>query len=91
VIFHLRTADSKTTKKRFFDRIVTGDEKWIFYDNLKKKKYYAKWSIVAIDLNTMAEHLWFDHALYLVGPKGLIYYELLILGDSITGNGIGYN
>jgi len=21
---------------------MTGDEKWIFYDNPKKKKYYAK-------------------------------------------------
>jgi len=57
-------------RKGFLHRIVTGDEKWIFYDNPKKKKYYAKWSIVAIDLNTMAEHSWFDHALYLVGPKG---------------------
>ena len=59
-------------KKGFLHRIVTRDEKWIFYDNHKKKKYYAK-SIVAIDLNinTTAEHLWFeDHALYLVGPKG---------------------
>jgi len=29
-------------RKDFLYRIVTGDEKWIFYDNLKKKKYYAK-------------------------------------------------
>ena len=29
-------------RKDFFHRIVTGDEKWIFYDNPKKKKYYAK-------------------------------------------------
>jgi len=58
-------------RKDFLHRIVTGDEKWIFYDS-KKKKYYAK-PIVAIDLNTntTAEHPWFeDHVLYLVGPKG---------------------
>jgi len=29
-------------RKGFLHRIVTGDEKWIFYDNPKKKKYYAK-------------------------------------------------
>jgi len=28
-------------RKDFLHRIVTGDEKWIFYDNPKKKKYYA--------------------------------------------------
>ena len=27
-------------RKGFLHRIVTGDEKWIFYDNFKKKKYY---------------------------------------------------
>jgi len=34
---------------------VTGDEKWIFYDNPKKKKYYAK-PIVA-DLNTNSTNI----------------------------------
>ncbi|EGI67223.1 Mariner Mos1 transposase [Acromyrmex echinatior] len=29
-------------RKGFLHRIVTGDEKWIFYDNPKQKKYYAK-------------------------------------------------
>jgi len=29
-------------RKGVLHRIVTGDEKWIFYDNPKKKKYYAK-------------------------------------------------
>ena len=29
-------------RKGFLHRIVTGDEKWIFYDNPKKKKYYSK-------------------------------------------------
>jgi len=29
-------------RKGFLHQIVTGDEKWIFYDNPKKKKYYAK-------------------------------------------------
>ena len=29
-------------RKSFLHRIVIGNEKWIFYDNPKKKKYYAK-------------------------------------------------
>ena len=29
-------------RKDFLHRIVTGYEKWIFYDHPKKKKYYAK-------------------------------------------------
>jgi len=44
-------------RKGFLHRIMIGDEKWIFYDKPKKKKYYAK-PIVAINLNinTTAEH-----------------------------------
>jgi len=35
----------------------------------------------------MAEHSRFeDHALYLIELKGLVYYELLKPGDSITGD-----
>ena len=29
-------------KKSFLNRIVTGDEKWIHYDNPKRKKSYVK-------------------------------------------------
>ena len=81
--FHLWIADSKTTEKRFFasdcDRIVigvhrTGDEKWIFYDNPKKKKYYAKsgQSLLSISISIPRPNIHGskNHALYLVGPKG---------------------
>jgi len=66
---------------------VTGDEKWIFYDNLKKKKYYAKpgQSLPSISTSRPNIHdskimlcIWWDQ-------KGLVYYELLKPGDSITG------
>ena len=29
-------------QRKGFLRIMTGDQKWIFYDNPKKKKYYTK-------------------------------------------------
>ena len=61
-------------EKVFLHRIVTGNEKWIFYDNLKKKKYCAKpgQSLPStLNINTTAEYSWFeDHALYLVRSKG---------------------
>ncbi|KAG5317999.1 MOS1T transposase, partial [Pseudoatta argentina] len=39
-----RTTASTTEKKRFFasHRIVTGDEKWIHYDNPKRRKSWGK-------------------------------------------------
>ena len=51
---------------------MTGDENWIFYDNPKKKKYYAKPGQSLTSTSTLRPniHIWFeDHALYLVGPK----------------------
>ena len=36
-IFYLRTAVQRQQRKGFLHRIMTEDEKWIFYDNSKKK------------------------------------------------------
>jgi len=79
-------------RKGFLHRIVIGDEKWIFYDNSKKKKYYAKPGQSLPSTSTLTPRpnihsscsVWWDQ-------KGLVYYELLKPGDSITGIGIGYN
>ena len=77
---------------------MTGDEKWIFYDNPKKKKYYAKpnQSLPSTSISTPRPNIhgskimlciWWDQ-------KNLVYYELLKPGDSITSDwytSIGYN
>jgi len=75
-------------RKSFLHRIVTGDEKWIFYDNPKKKKYYAKPGQSLPSTSTsISRPSWFeDHVLYLVGPKRSCYYELLKPSNSITGD-----
>jgi len=76
-------------EKVFLHRIVTGDEKWIFYDNPKKKKYYAKpgQSLPSTSTSTPRPNIhgskikfciWWDQ-------KNLVYYELKP-GDSITGD-----
>jgi len=83
----LPIADSKTTEKRFF---CIGDEKWIFYNNSKKKKYYAKpGQSLPLTLTSIPRPnihgskimlcIWWDQ-------KDLVYYELLKSGDSITGD-----
>jgi len=75
-------------RKNFLHRIVTEDKKWIFYDNPKKKKYYAKsgQSLPLTSTSTPRPNIhdskimlciWWDQ-------KGLVYSELLKPGDSIT-------
>jgi len=77
-------------RKNFLHWIVTGDEKWIFYDNPKKKKYYAKpgQSLPSTSTSTPRPNIhgskimlciWWDQ-------KDLVYYELLKPGDSIMGD-----
>ena len=49
---------------------MTGDEKWIFYDNSKKKKYYAKPGQWYRCHRPQHHGRWFkDHAQYLMGPN----------------------
>ena len=64
-------------------------EKWIFDDNPKKKKYYAKsGQLSSTSTSTLRSNIhgskimlciWWDQ-------KRLVYYELLKPGDSITGD-----
>jgi len=76
-------------RKGFLHRIVTGDEKWIFYDNPKKKKYAKPGqSLPSTSTSTPRPNIhgskimlciWWDQ-------KGFVYYELLKPGDFITGD-----
>jgi len=71
--------------KSFLHRIVTGDEKWIYYDNPKRKKSYVKPGQPAKSTPKQNIHaakvmlcIWWDQ-------KGVIYYELLRSGQTIDG------
>ena len=73
-------------KKSFLHRIVTGDEKWIYYDNPKRKKSYgypghASTSTAKPDIHgaKVMLSIWWDQ-------KGVLYYELLKSGETITGD-----
>jgi len=68
---------------------VIGDEKWIFYDSPKKKKYYAKsgQSLPLTSTSTPQPNM-VPRSCSVSGgnQKGLVYCELLKPGDSITGD-----
>lgn len=72
-------------RKGFLHRIVTGDEKWIHYDNPKQKK---SWVLPGEPSTSTAKQnihgkkvmlcIWWDQL-------GVVYYELLKQNETITG------
>jgi len=76
-------------RKGFLHWIVTEDEKWIFYNNPKKKKYYAKpgQSLPSISTSTPRSNIHGSKSMLCIwDQKDLAYYELLKPGDSITSD-----
>lgn len=72
-------------RKGFLHRIVTGDEKWVLYDNPKHQKSWglpghASTSTPRPNIHGMKLLLciWWDQL-------GVVYYELLKPGETITG------
>ena len=73
-------------RKSFLHRIVTGDEKWIHYDNPKRKKSWVKPGEPAASTPKRNIHgsklmlcIWWD-------MHGVVYYELLKPNETITGD-----
>lgn len=72
-------------RKGFLHRIVTGDEKWIYYENPKRKAAYVKPGEPGPSQPKKNTHcskvmlcIWWD-------MKGIVYYELLKPSEKITG------
>jgi len=72
-------------KKQFLYRIITGDEKWVYFDNPKRKKSWVdpgqpsvSQAVRTIHGNKALLCIWWDQ-------KGAIYYELLKPGETVTG------
>jgi len=73
-------------RKGFLHRIVTGDEKWIHYDNPKRRKSWCKAGHASTSSAKPNIHgsklllcIWWDQ-------QGVIYYELLKPNETITGD-----
>jgi len=76
----------RQNRKGFLHRIVTGDEKWVFYDNPKRRKswgYSGHASTLTAKPNIHGSKvmlcIWWDQL-------GVIYYELLKPSQTITGD-----
>lgn len=64
-------------KKSFLRRIVIGNEKWIYYDNPKLKKYGKPVkSTPKRNIHVNKVMLWWDQ-------KGILYYERLPSGENV--------
>lgn len=73
-------------RKGFLHRIVTGDEKWIQYDNPKRKKTWGEPGHASTSSAKPNIHgsklllcIWWDQ-------QGVIYFELLKPNETITGD-----
>ena len=76
---------NSSREKSFVHWIVTGDEKWVHYDNPKRKKSYVKPGQTAkstVKPNIHAAKvmlcIWWDQ-------KGVLYYDPLKPGETING------
>lgn len=70
--------------KKILPKIVTGDDKWVLYDYLKPSKSWVDPGQIStltlkpnIHANKVLLGIWWDW-------KGVLYYELLQLGKTIT-------
>ncbi len=77
---------SRYKKKSFLWKIVTGDEKWIYYDNTVNKKQWLSPGEPSIATPKPEIHrkkvmlcVWWDQ-------KGIIYYELLEPKQTVTAD-----
>jgi len=75
----------RQTRKGFLHRIITGDEKWISYDNRKRKAGWVKPGELVPSTPKPNIHglktmlcIWWDQ-------KGVIYHELLEQSETING------
>jgi len=73
-------------RKGFLHQIITGDKKWIYYENPKRKKAWVKPGKAGplqpkknIHCAKVMLCIWWDQ-------KGIMHYELLKPSDTITGD-----
>ena len=75
---------AKYEKKDFLWKIVTGDEKYIYYENAKRKKSWVDTGQPSTSIPKQGIHL--KKVLLCIGwdMKGVLYYELLEKGQTVT-------
>ena len=79
---HVWTAASMAKEEFFLHRMVTGDEKWMHYDNFKRRRFWSKPSHSSTSEakpNIPLFCIWWDQL-------GLVFYELLKQIETTTGD-----
>ena len=86
---HISACDSLLKRNEnvlFFKQIVTGDEKWTLYNNVKRKRSWGKWNDPPPTTPKAGFHpkkvmlcIWWDW-------NGILYYELLLENQMINSN-----
>lgn len=73
-------------RKSYLHRIVTGDEKWIYFENPKRKKGYYSPGQPAV--STARPNRFGQKAMLCVwwDQEGIIYYELLKVGETVNAD-----
>lgn len=76
----------RLNKESFLDRLVTGDEKWILYNNIQRKRTWKQANEHGEPMEKTNLHpqkvmlsVWWD-------CKGIIYFELLPAGQTINSD-----
>lgn len=76
----------RLNKETFLDCLVTGDEKWILYNNVQRKRTWKQTNECAGPMAKDNLHpekvmlsVWWD-------CKGIIYFELLSIGQTINSD-----
>ena len=72
--------------KRFLHRIVIGDEKWVHYDNLKRRK---SWGMPGhTSTSTARPNIYGAKVMFCIwwDQLGAVYYEMLKSSETITGD-----
>jgi len=77
---------TRQKRKSFLHRIMTGDEKWIYFQNPKRKK---SWIDPAQSLTSSSKPNRFGRKTLCVwwDQEGVIYYELLKLNETVNAHG----
>jgi len=76
----------QTEKNSFLWRIVTGDKKWIYFNNPKRKKSWM--DLGQSSTSTPKQNIHGHKAMFCIwwDMQSVIYYKLLKANESITGS-----
>jgi len=74
---------ARQKRKSFLHRIVTGDKKWIYFQNPKRKK---SWIDLAQTSSSKPNRGWKTMLCVWWYQEGIIYYELLKPGETVNAH-----